>query len=408
MDQIQQNKLAIEEFSKDIINIIFLSAINNRASDIHFEPQPENLSIRFRIDGLMQSAYKIEKSQQEELISRIKVFSSLNITEHRLPQDGYLECVYQDRTYNIRVSTLPTVYGEAIVCRFHNKEDILINLKDLGFDTDQLSTILALITSHAGIILTTGPTGSGKTSLLYSFLHAINKTDKNVLTVEDPIEYHLPNIRQTQVNESIGLTFAKVMRSVVRQDPDIVMIGEIRDAETAQMAAQASLIGTLIFSTFHTFDIPALITRLQEMGIANSVIAQALKGVVSTRLLRKICLSCKTPYQLTPEGKKHLGVNENIQTLYKGKGCSECQNLGYKGRIGVYEITNFDEDIRDSIIEKRPASYLNDLINKKQTKKLRTAALEKVQQGVSTIDEVIRILGFPIFQKTETTPTFSL
>jgi type IV pilus assembly protein PilB len=402
MDQTQQNKLYIDEFSKDLINTIFLNAINNRVSDIHFEPQPENLAIRFRIDGLLRPAYKVDKTQQEELLSRLKVLSAMNITEHRLPQDGYLECSYQDRTYNIRVSTLPTIYGEAIVCRFHNREDVLMNLKDLGFDNDQLNIILSLITGHSGIILTTGPTGSGKTSLLYSFLHSINKTDKNVLTVEDPIEYHLPNIRQTQINESIGLTFAKVMRSIVRQDPDIVMIGEIRDAETAQMAAQASLIGTLIFSTFHTFDIPALITRLQEMGIANSVIAQALKGVVSTRLLRKICPSCKIQYQLTPEEKKRLGLDENTLNTYKGKGCAACQNLGYLGRIGVYEITNFDDEIKDCIIEQKPASYMTNLINKKQTKKLRASAMEKVQQGISTIDEVIRVFGFPIVPAQKT------
>lgn len=393
-DQIQQSKLYIEEDSRDFINIIFLSAITGRASDIHFEPQPEDLSVRFRIDGLLQQAYKVDKAQQEEIISKIKVFSSLNITERRVPQDGYLECIYQDLTYNIRVSTLPTVYGESVVCRFHNREDVLMNLKDMGFDTEQLSTILSLITSNSGIILATGPTGSGKTNLLYSFLHAINKTDKNVMTIEDPIEYHLPNIGQTQINESIGLTFAKVMRSVVRQDPDIVMIGEIRDAETAQIAVQASLIGTLIFSTFHTFDIPALIMRLTEMGISNSVIAQALKGVVSSRLLRRICESCKVQYQLTSEEKARLGISETIQTLYRGKGCEVCKNLGYRGRIGVYEVTAFDTDIKDCIIEKRPASYITELIKKKQNKKLRSAALDKVQAGISTIDEVIRVFGF--------------
>lgn len=398
MDKVEQGKLSIDDYSKDLINIIFLSAINNRVSDIHFDPQPENLSIRFRIDGLLQDAYKLERSQQEELLSRIKVFSALNITEHRTPQDGYLECVYQDRTYNIRVSTLPTVYGESIVCRFHNREDVLMDLNDLGFDMDQLGAILSLITSNSGIILATGPSGSGKTNLLYSFLHAINKTDKNVLTIEDPIEYHLPNIRQTQINESIGLTFAKVMRAVVRQDPDVVMIGEIRDAETAQIAVQASLIGTLIFSTFHTFDIPALITRLQEMGISSSVLAQALKGVISTRLIRRICLACKTQYEISPEEKRHLGVNEAIKSLYRGKGCETCRNTGYMGRIGVYEVTIFDTDIKDSIIEKRSASYISELISKKQNKKLREAALEKAQMGISTIDEVIRVFGFPVVQ----------
>jgi type IV pilus assembly protein PilB len=401
MDQSKQKKLFIDDFSSDILNKIFLSAITNRASDIHFEPQPENLAVRLRIDGLLRPMFSFDKRQIDELISRIKVLSAMNIAEHRMPGDGYLECSYKNRTYNIRVSTLPTIYGEAVVCRFHNRDDVLMNLKDIGFDVDQLNIILTLITSHSGIILTTGPTGSGKTSLLYSFLNVINKADKNVITVEDPIEYQLTNIRQTQVYESIGLTFAKVMRSVVRQDPDIVMIGEIRDAETAQIATQAALIGTLIFSTFHTFDVPGLITRLQEMGIANSVIAQALKGVISTRLLRKICLNCKVQYNLTPEEKKILRVDQTDKPFYKGKGCAACQNLGYLGRIGVYEITSFDNDVQVGIMEGRPASSINTLITKKQTKTLRTAALEKVQLGISTIDEVIRVLGFPLLQENK-------
>lgn len=399
MDDSQNNIFKIDEFDKNLINEIFLNAIKSRASDIHFEPQPEKLSVRFRIDGLLRQAYEIDTSQQDELVSRIKVMSGLNITERRLPQDGYLECEYIDKTYNIRVSTLPTIFGESLVCRFHNKEDVLINLKELGFDDDQLNIVLTLITGSSGIILTTGPTGSGKTSLLYSFLHAINKSDKNVLTIEDPIEYHLPNIRQTQINETIGLTFAKVMRSVVRQDPDIVMIGEIRDAETAQIAAQSSLIGTLIMSTFHTFDIPALITRLQEMGIANSVIAQALKGVVSTRLLRKICPSCKTQYELTDEEKRRLGMDQSIHSTFKGKGCEICQNQGYIGRVGVYEIAHFDDELKHGIIEKMPASNINEILNRKKIKKLRNIALDKVNKGITSVDEVIRVLGFPMLHE---------
>jgi type II secretory ATPase GspE/PulE/Tfp pilus assembly ATPase PilB-like protein len=396
MDQnAQQKKLVIEEFSKDPLNTIILNAISNRVSDVHIEPQAQNLTVRYRIDGLLRPMYTFEKSYQEELISRIKVLSGMNITEHRLPEDGYLECSYRDRTYNIRISTLPTIYGEAIVCRIHNREDVLMNLNNIGLDADQLNIILGLISSHSGIILTTGPTGSGKTSLLYSLLHLLNKSDKNIITAEDPIEYAFPNVRQTQINESIGLTFAKVMRSIVRQDPDIVMIGEIRDAETAQMAAQASLIGTLIFSTFHTFDVPALITRLQEMGIANSVIAQAVKGIVSTRLLRKICASCKIQYQITPEEKKILGIGQTNQIVYRGKGCAACQNLGYVGRIGIYEITVFDDEVKNAIIERQPASYIKNLVNKKQKKTLLAAALEKVTQGISTVDEVIRVFGYP-------------
>ena len=392
------NRLYGEQNSDDLVNNILLDALKKRASDIHFEPGDDTFTVRFRIDGLLHPAYKLNKKQQDEVISRIKVLSSLNITEHRLPQDGYLEFISNERSYNIRISTLPTLFGEAVVCRVHNREDTLLNLKDLGFDKEQLEIMIRLIASASGIILATGPTGSGKTNLLYSILHILDNPDKNIITVEDPIEYHLENMRQTQISEANGLTFAKVMRSIVRQDPDIVMLGEIRDAETAQMASQIALIGTRVFSTFHTFDVPGLIVRFKELGVTNSIISQAIKGIISTRLLRKICASCKVVYQPTPQEQALLGERAKTATLYKGKGCDTCQQLGFMGRTGIYEIVTVDEAVKASIIEEKPASFITQLLHQKQTKTLRTAAIDKVIQGITTVDEMIRVLGLPTTQ----------
>ncbi|HZE87136.1 MAG TPA: GspE/PulE family protein [Methylomirabilota bacterium] len=396
MDQNNQNAFIGQQSADNLVNAIFLEALKQRVSDMHFEPGEDFFTVRFRIDGLLHPAQKMDKKQQEEIVSRIKILSSLNITEHRLPQDGYLEYVSGDRTYNIRVSTLPTLFGEAIVCRIHNREDTLLNLKDLGFDNTQLEEMIKLIASESGIILATGPTGSGKTNLLYSILHILDNPDRNILTVEDPIEYHLPHMRQTQINEANGLTFGKVMRSIVRQDPDVVMLGEIRDAETAQMAAQLSLIGTRVFSTFHTFDMPGLIVRFKELGIPNSIIAQAIKGVISARLLRKICTSCKTAYQPTNEEKLFLGTQgASVTTLYKGTGCENCKQLGYIGRTGVYEIIIVDEDLRASIMEEKPAVFINDLLRQKNVKTLRQSAIQKIIEGITTIGEMLRVLGIP-------------
>lgn len=391
-------KLYAEEFSNDVLNNIFLQAITKRVSDIHFEPGPDQVLVRFRIDGLLYPVHKLDKNQQEELISRVKVMSSLNITEHHLPQDGNIEFVYQDHLYNIRISTMPTIHGEALVCRMHDRKDVLINLNELGFDNEQLATMKDLISNSSGIILATGPTGSGKTSFLYSMLNTVSRPEKNIITIEDPIEYRLANIRQTEINESFGLTFGKVMRAVVRQDPDIVMLGEIRDAETAQMAAQVSLIGTMVLSTFHTFDVPALIARLQELGISNSIIAQAIKGIVSMRLLRKICPACKTTYQPTEEEKALLGDLANVP-LYKGKGCEACANLGYSGRTGIYEVVKFDKDIKSCILTEQVPSVVNDLLNRKQVKSLRASAMDKVLQGITTTEEMIRVLGLTVFKE---------
>lgn len=378
---------------------IVISAIEKRASDIHFEPERDSFNVRLRIDGLLQQSETLNKYFQDNIISMIKVMSNMNITERRLPQDGHFEFNYTNRIHNIRASTFPTLYGETVVLRILNREDVLIKLERLGFLPDQLGLVNKLIASSSGMILTTGPTGSGKTNLLYSIIHALNKPDKNIITLEDPIEYQMANIRQTQINESIGLSYLKAMRSVIRQDPDVVMLGEIRDVDTAQMAVLATLIGVLIFSTFHTFDVPALITRFLEFDITSSIIAQTIKGVISTRLVRMTCESCKEPY----EGKEIEKFDSNTRNLLehqtlpsnlqRGRGCEKCGNTGFLGRTGIFEVVYFDEEIKTSIIEHKPPSYISEIIRRKKTRSLRDCAMEKVFQGITTVDEVARVLG---------------
>lgn len=383
-----------ESQSKDWLNEIVIQAINNRASDIHFEPERETIRVRFRIDGLLSTFTTLEKTSQGNIISRIKVLSKMNITEYRLPQDGNYEFVYQNKIYNIRASALPGIYGETIVFRILNRDDVLVKLENLGFDREQLEQVQRLISIPAGMILITGPVGSGKTSILYSIIDRHNKPEKSIVTLEDPVEYQIPNIRQTQINETIGLNFSKAIRSTLRQDPDIIMIGEIRDADTAQLAAQASLIGILVLSTFHTFDIPALVYRLIELGISSSIIAQGIQGVISTRLVRKVCSSCQIEYSPTESEKSIIEIYKitSLQ-LRKGKGCYMCKNSGYLGRTGIFEVVSFDEDIRTAIIEKRPASFIYSLLHDKKIKALRESAIQKVRDGFTTFDEVARVFG---------------
>jgi len=378
---------------------IITSAIDKRSSDIHFDPQRHSVNIRFRIDGLLQQFESINKYFQESIVSMIKVMSNMNITERRLPQDGHFEFNFMDRVYNIRASTFPTLYGETVALRILNRDDVLINLEKLGFLPDQMGILNKLINIPSGMILATGPTGSGKTNFLYSIIHTLNKPDKNIMTLEDPIEYQMPNIRQTQINESVGLGYSKAMRGVVRQDPDIVMLGEIRDADTVQIATQATLSGILIFSTFHTFDVQALISRFLEFGITYSIIAQTIKGVISTRLIRVVCESCKEPYQIRDLQKldsftrnllEHRTVPTNFQ---QGRGCNKCGRTGYLGRTGIFEVAHFDEEIKMNIVEGKPPSIVSEIIRRKRIRNLRDSALEKVFQGITTFEEVVRVLG---------------
>jgi type II secretory ATPase GspE/PulE/Tfp pilus assembly ATPase PilB-like protein len=371
--------------------------------------KPQDVSSWFEeiigIDGLLQQYETLTKFYQDNVISMIKVMSNMNITERRLPQDGHFEFAHTNRTHNIRVSTFPTVYGETVVLRILNREDILIDLGRLGLLPDQLETINKLISSSSGMILTTGPTGSGKTNLLYSIIHSLNKPEKNIITLEDPIEYQMGNIRQAQINESTGLSYVVGMRSVIRQDPDVVMLGEIRDQDTAQMAILATLTGILIFSTFHTFGVPALTSRLLEFGITHSVIAQTIKGVISTRLIRTICDSCRAPYEVGIPEKTNAYIKNLLEShsgqsnLQRGRGCEKCGNTGYLGRTGIFEVVYFDEEIKSSIIERQPPSRLSEILKKKKIKSLRESGMEKVFQGITTAEEISRVLGIEMEQE---------
>ncbi len=374
-------------------------AIMSRTSDVHFEPQKEAFVVRFRIDGILRLCQTFDKSHQNTFISKIKVLSNMNIAEHRLPQDGHFEFKHGDKVYNIRVSSLPTLYGEALVMRLLNRDDVLINMEHLGLAQDQLDLIKQLLTNTSGMVLTTGPTGSGKTNLLYSMIHLLNKPEVNIVTLEDPIEYEIPAIRQTQINEATGITFASAIRTVVRQDPNIIMVGEIRDAETAQIAMQASLTGILLFSTFHTFDIPALVERFLEMNVTNAVISQSIIGVISTRLIRKICNECKVPYtqeeyiQLPEYVRRSISLESLVPGIHKGKGCPACQNTGYTGRTGIFEIVYFDKELKAAIAEKKSSDSIYEILNSRNIKTLREAGREKILQGITTPEEVIRVLG---------------
>lgn len=380
--------------SKYWIEEIVADAIDNRVSDIHLEPKKDKLNVRCRIDGMLYQVDILPVEAKEQVISRIKVLSQIDITITHSPQDGQFEFNHRNKTYNIRVSSTPTIYGEAMVMRILNRDDFLIQLCNLGFDKEQLRIVNKLIASPYGMILNTGPCGSGKTTLLYSILNTLMNINNNIITVEDPVELQIPEIRQIQVNEAIGLNFPKVMRGILRQDPNIIMVGEIRDSETAQMAIQAALTGILVFSTFHTLDVPALIIRLIEMGIPRSVIGHAIAGVISSRLIRKICPTCEKSYNLSEAEKKIISGAENkIIHLTKGTGCSLCRNSGYSGRVGIFEVIYFDEEIRNHILEKDSIIGLQTIIRNKKIKSLREMALQQVIQGITTIEEVVRVVG---------------
>lgn len=390
MDQYDKNA------AKNWVEYILHAAIDGRASDIHFEPEQGTYKVRYRVDGLLYPLPEMSGFLKEPISatsSRIKVLAQMDITEHRIPQDGHFEIQHRGMTYNIRVSSFPTTNGETIVLRIHNWSEVLIKLESLGFSQTQLTTVYQIISHPSGLVLITGPSGSGKTTLLYSLLNTLHKPHNNLITLEDPVELQMPDIRQVQINEAMGLSYAAAMRAVVRQDPDIIMLGEIRDADTAQMAFQAALIGILVLSTFHTLDVPGLVIRFIEMGIPRSVVAYALSGVITSRLLRRICHKCSDAYSLTDLEKKVMGEVNTTQTFRKGKGCEVCNRSGYLGRVGIFEVIPFDDEIRANIVGNLPATALLELLRERQIKRLRDCAIEKVLQGVTTVEEVIRVTG---------------
>jgi general secretion pathway protein E len=377
-----------------LVNLLIDQAIESRASDIHIESFERTLRVRFRIDGLLYDKETIPRRHKAAVISRIKILANMKIDEKRLPQDGRIKHNYNSRAIDLRVSTLPTLYGESVVIRILDRDSFNIDLQGVGFPSQTLEVFKRLIEKPYGILLVTGPTGSGKTTTLYGALSHINKTDLKIITVEDPIEYNLDNVNQMQVNPKINLTFASGLRSIVRQDPDVIMVGEIRDRETADIAIHAALTGHLVFSTLHTNDAPGAIARLLDMDIESFLISSSLIGVLAQRLVRVNCEHCKQGYVPTKEVLEKL---ELIQTkasrvnTYRGKGCEECSLTGYKGRTGIFELMVVEDTIRQLIVEKAPSTIIKQKARSLGMKTLREDGWEKVKQGVTSIEEVLRV-----------------
>ena len=380
----------------DLVNLLILRAFKEGASDIHVEPfNDENIVVRYRIDGILHDVMYLPRKRHLAVISRIKIMSDLDITERRLPQDGRIQVNAGERDINVRVSTIPTIKGEAAVLRIlYPISSALIKLESLGFSHEVLYKFKSLIKKPNGIILITGPTGCGKTTTLYTVLNVLNSTEGKILTIEDPVEYKLSGINQVQVKPKIGLTFAAGLRSFLRQDPDIMLVGEIRDKETAETAVQAALTGHLILSTLHTNDAPSSIIRLIDIGIEPFLIPASVIGVLAQRLIRKICSKCKREISLTPEIEKILYENEmdnNKIILYKGEGCSYCMGTGYKGRTGIFELMVISDAIRDLITHNVTPGKLREVAIKEGMKLLKEDGLNKVREGITTIDEVLKV-----------------
>ncbi len=376
-----------------LMNQIMTEAITSNASDIHMEPQKRYLRIRYRIDGVLRDTMNLPKNIQPGIISRVKIMANLDIAERRRPQDGRINLKFRGREIDLRVSVLPGIFGEKVVLRILDKEKSLIPLEQLGFSEESLEIFKTLIKQPYGMILITGPTGSGKSTTLYAILRILNSPDVNILTIEDPVEYQLDGITQVQVNPKINLTFANALRSFLRQDPDIILVGEIRDKETAQIAMEAALTGHLVFSTLHTNDSFSAPTRLIDMGIEPYLIASSVIGVTAQRLVRKICSDCKEEYKPSEFLLKQVGIENYDGVFYKGKGCIACNNSGYKGRIAVQEVLKIDDSIREMILNRNPSTDIKEYAIKNGNISLLQDAIDKAKKGVTTIDEVIRVIS---------------
>jgi general secretion pathway protein E len=375
-----------------LVNLILFQAVKERASDIHIQPYEKELRVRYRVDGILHDVLTPPKRYQAAIISRIKVMAKLNIAERRLPQDGRATIKVDDRQIDIRISIIPTAFGERVVMRLLDKENLFFGLEELGLSSDKLAAVNRLIHSSHGIILVTGPTGSGKTTTLYAALSKINSPDRNIITVEDPIEYQLPGISQIQVKPKIGLTFASGLRHIVRQDPDIIMVGEIRDVETAEIAIHASLTGHLVFSTLHTNDASGAVTRLLDMGIEPYLISSSVIAVVAQRLVRLICEKCREPYNPDEEALAEIGLKkEDVGTLSRGKGCQNCLNTGYSGRTGIYEAVVINEELRKLILDRADSNTIRKKAFESGMESLRSDGAAKVLKGITTIEEVLRV-----------------
>ncbi len=376
-----------------LLNLVLLSAIKDQSSDIHFEPFEDSFRIRYRVDGALLEMQSPPKSLALPLISRIKVMSNLNIAERRVPQDGKITLSLGGKTVDLRVSTLPTMFGESVVIRVLDKTVVSLDINRLGMSEEVLNSFLDLIHKPNGIVLVTGPTGSGKTTTLYACLNAVNEISKKIITTEDPVEYELPGIIQCPIHSEIGVTYAACLRAILRQDPDKILVGEIRDVETAGIAIEASLTGHLVFSTLHTQDAPSTVARMVEMGIEPYLLAATVEAVVAQRLVRCICPECKTPYNPSDEEIYEIGLTPEEaagRKFFYGTGCNNCKNIGYRGRNAIYEIMIMNSRLRDQIIERKSTEVLRNTAIEAGMSTLRKSGLMKVFDGITTIDEVTR------------------
>ncbi len=396
LDRESVDSLRIESGGEDLLassgkspvvklaNSILFDAIKERASDIHIQPYENHLQVRFRIDGLLFDQFEIPKEKQEELLSRIKVMGKMNIAEKRLPQDGRASVAFGDRNIDLRIASLPTSFGERVVIRLLDKGARLYTLEELGMPQHLMVQFRKLIHREHGLFLVTGPTGSGKSTTLYAALQEINSRDKNVVTLEDPIEYQLNGISQTQINEKKGMTFAKGLRNILRQDPDIIMVGEIRDQETAEMAIQSALTGHMVYSTLHTNDATSAVTRLLDLGIEPYLVASSLVGVLAQRLVRRICQDCK-------RSLKDNSADNQESLAYEGVGCENCRQTGFRGRVGLFELMSINEQVQGLIQKRSAASKIGRMAVSQGMHRLRESGLQLVQQGQTTLSEVLRV-----------------
>jgi type IV pilus assembly protein PilB len=373
-----------------LANLIIVQAVKDRASDIHVEPEEDMVRVRYRIDGILHEAHQIPKHLQSALASRLKVMAKMDIAETRNPQDGRIQLKVEGKSLDLRVSSFPTVHGENIVLRILDKTSVLLGLTDLGLCDKDLKDFEKIIRRPNGIVLVTGPTGSGKTTTLYSALSTVNSPTTNIITIEDPVEYEIPMIRQTQVNPKAGLTFASGLRSILRQDPDIIMVGEIRDKETAEIAIQASLTGHLVFSTLHTNDASSSLTRMIDMGVEPFLIASSVIAILAQRLVRVVCPACKEKYTPAAEILSDLKLKERFD-FYRGKGCNKCKNTGFTGRIGIFELLLLNDEIKNMVTAKAAANEIKKKALSAGMRVLFDDGIEKIKQGTTTIEEVLRV-----------------
>jgi type IV pilus assembly protein PilB len=378
---------------KKLLNLVLLQAIRDKSSDIHFEPFENEYKMRYRIDGVLYEMVPPPKHIAAALSSRIKVMANLDIAERRLPQDGRISLTVQGKPVDLRVSVLPTMFGESVVLRVLDRSQLSLDLEKLGLRQYDLKVFRQLIRKPNGIIIVTGPTGCGKTTTLYSALSELNDVETKVITTEDPIEYDLDGVIQVQMKPDIGLTFARCLRHILRQDPDVILVGEIRDIETAEIAAQASLTGHIVFTTLHTNDAPSSIARLLDLGVEPFLITATLEGIVAERLVRKICEKCKTPFEPTEAQLMELGLTPadvKGKNFYYGRGCSRCNNTGYRGRTGIFEIMVFNDEIRELIMNQASTSLLRAAGQKAGMKLLRENGLAAIYDGITTVEEVVK------------------